>query len=292
MHPLELTNLTRLMQLTSGRSEVLVGLIDGPVAGDHPDLDRERIRVLNNGASGACTIANSVACRHGTLVAGVLMARRDSGAMAICPGCTLLVRPIFAESKPLAEEMPAASPDQLTEALRDCIRSGCRIVNLSAALVQPSTHGERHLTEALDEAGRRDVLVVAAAGNQGAVGSTAITRHPWVIPVAACDAQGRPLPYTNLGGSIGRRGLLAPGRGVSGLDAGGGVASFDGTSAAAPFVSATAALLWSEFPQRRASEVRLAVTQWSRARRSTIVPPLLNAWAAYQALAGRTRMAA
>jgi subtilisin family serine protease len=292
MDPLDLVGLPLLMARTHGLSEIVIGLIDGPVAIDHPDLDHERIRVLNNGANGACTIANSAACRHGTLVAGVLAARRGSGALAICPGCTLLVRPIFAESRPFIGEMPAASPDELVEALRDCIRFGVRIVNLSAALVQPSLSGERRLTEALDEAARRGVLVVTAAGNQGAVGSTAITRHPWVIPVAACDAQGRPLSYTNLGGSIGRRGLLAPGLGVNGLDAGGGVASFDGTSAATPFVSAAAALLWSEFPHRRADEVRLAVTQGTGARRSSIVPPLLNAWAGYQALAiGARRVA-
>jgi subtilisin family serine protease len=292
MDPLDLVGLLPLMARTHGLSEIVIGLIDGPVAIDHPDLDHERIRVLNTGANGTCTIANSAACRHGTLVAGVLMARRGSGAMAICPGCTLLVRPIFAESRPFIGEMPAASPDELVEALQDCIRSGVRIINLSAALVQPSLNGERHLTEVLDEAARRDVLVVTAAGNQGAVGSTAITRHPWVIPVAACDAQGRPLSYTNLGGSIGRRGLLAPGLGVNGLDAGGGVASFDGTSAATPFVSATAALLWSEFPHRCADELRLAVIQGTGARRSSIVPPLLDAWADYQALAVGARRVA
>ena len=170
MDPLALVGLPLLMARTHGLSEIVIGLIDGPVAIDHPDLDHEHIRVLNNGANGACTIANSAACRHGTLVAGVLAARRGSGATAICPGCTLLVRPIFAESRPFIGEMPAASPDELVEALRDCIRSGVRIINLSAALVQPSLNGERRLTEVLDEAARRDVLVVAAAGNQGSCG--------------------------------------------------------------------------------------------------------------------------
>jgi hypothetical protein len=65
-----------------------------------------------------------------------------------------------------------------------------------------------------------------------------------------------------------------------------------GTSAAAPFVTGTIALLWSAFPTAAAAQIKLAVTQGSRARRETITPPLLDAWAAYQLLAtthGRRR---
>ncbi len=207
----------------------------------------------------ACTVAESFACRHGTLVAGVLAARRGSGATAVCPGCTLIVRPIFTESAAGgAREMPAAEPAALAAALLECIRAGVRVINLSAALVRSSIKDERALIEALDFAARRDVLIVAAAGNQGGVGGTPITRHPAVIPVAACDGQGRPLAYTTLSGSIGRRGLLAPGVGVAGLNAAGGVASFNGTSAATPLVTGAIALLWSEFPLAAAADVRQA----------------------------------
>ncbi len=73
------------------------------------------------------------------------------------------------------------------------------MINLSASLVQPSGKGERELPEALDYALRRSVIVVAAAGNQAAVGATHITRHPWVIPVTvACDLQGRLLDYSRI----------------------------------------------------------------------------------------------
>ncbi|MBV8111318.1 MAG: hypothetical protein JO012_16295, partial [Hyphomicrobiales bacterium] len=50
-----------------------------------------------------------------------------------------------------------------------------------------TTHGERELGLALDMAARCGVIVVAAVGNQRIVGSSTLTRHPWVIPVAACD---------------------------------------------------------------------------------------------------------
>ena len=89
--------------------------------------------------------------------------------------------------------MPSATQGELAEAIGDCIDAGARVVNLSLALAQPSSRGERALEEALTRAVKRGVIVVAAAGNQSALGSSAITRHPWVIPVAACDGRGRPM---------------------------------------------------------------------------------------------------
>ena len=46
MNPLEVINLTSVMKLTSGRPEIVIGLIDGPVAMGHPDLTRESLREL------------------------------------------------------------------------------------------------------------------------------------------------------------------------------------------------------------------------------------------------------
>ncbi len=289
---LDLINLTPLMARTEGCAEVIIGLIDGPVALDHPALAPKRVRVLDDDAGGACNLATSAACRHGTLVAGVLVARRETGAAAVCPGCTLLVRPIFTESQKVMDDQPAASPGDLAVAIRDCIAAGATIINISAALLQPSLNGERALQEALDLAARRGVIVAVAAGNQGAVGGTAITRHPWAIAVAACDERGKLLSYTNLGGAIGRRGLLAPGKEIAGLDSAGGVASFSGTSAATPLVTGTAALLRSEFPRATGAQIRMALAHSSGPRRASVVPPLVNAWGAYLALAHTQRRVA
>jgi subtilisin family serine protease len=164
------------------------------------------------------------------------------------------------------------------------------VLNISAAIAQPSSKSERGLKEALDEAAKRGVIVVAAAGNQGTLGSTAITAHAWVIPVAACDLRGKPLDETNLGHSIGRRGLLAPGEKITSLGSDGEPLTFGGTSAAAPFVSGAIALLWSEFPDVSAGAMKLAVTGAHAWRRTGVVPPLLDAWGAYQSLlSGRER---
>ena len=284
MNALDLVKLTALMERSSGRPEIIVGLIDGPVAMNHPDLAGENIREIPGKLRGTCAPAASAACMHGTFVAGILCARRKSGAPAICPNCTLLVRPIFGDTILGNEQMPSATPEGLATAIIESIDAGARVINLSLALTQSSAKGQCELEEALDHTARRGVIIVAAAGNQGTIGSSAVTRHSWVIPVVACDLQGKPMSVSNLGGSIGRHGLRAPGDDIASLGAAGKPLRFSGTSVAAPFVTGTIALLWSAFPAASAAEVKRIITQASAPRRTTVVPPLLDAWTAYQVM--------
>jgi subtilisin family serine protease len=283
---LNLVQLAPLMNLISGGPEIVIGLMDGPVAMNRPDLAAEAVRGIGGGPHAECTRSSGAACIHGTFTAGILCAKRGSPAPAICPGCTLLVRPIFKESAAENGAMPSATPEELAKAIVECIKAGARVLNLSIAFAQPSSRGECELEEALDYAARLGIIVVAAAGNQGALGSSVITRHPWVIPVAACDLRGKPVGQTNLGSSVGRRGLLAPGEGVTSLGAEGAPLSLGGTSVAAPFVTGTIALLWSMFPRASVAEVKHAVMMSAYGRRrTTVVPPLLDAWASYQTMA-------
>jgi subtilisin family serine protease len=291
------------MQHTSGRPEVKIGLIDGPVLTRHPDLLGGQLKEIGGGNGASCTQVDSGACLHGTFVAGILAAKRASPAPAICPNCTLLIRPIFSETTFGREHMPSATPQELATAILDCINEGARVINLSLALAQPSTRGERVLDEAFNRALSRGALIVAAAGNQGTLGSSPIIRHPWVIPVVACDLRGRPINESNLGGTIGMRGLSAPGDSITSLGADGQLLTLSGTSMAVPFVTGTIALLWSEFPDATAAQIKLALmrqpinfrqgaviqtgrtpTQTYTPRRASIVPPLLDAEAAYQML--------
>ncbi len=285
MSPVELVRLPDLMRRGQGRPEITIALIDGPVARDLPDFAGAIIHEIPGKLKGTCARAETIACTHGTFVAGILAARRGSAAPAICPGCTLLLRPIFAESANSNGNMPSSTPEELAEAIVDSVEAGAKVINLSAALIEPSLKGENKLERALDYAAQRGAITVAAAGNQGIVGSSAITRHPWVIPVAACNLQGRPLGESNLGSSIGRQGLLAPGEQIASLGSNGKLQTFGGTSAAAPFVTGTIGLLWSEFPEARPSEVKLPVTLWSSRPHNSLVPPLLDAWVAYELLA-------
>jgi hypothetical protein len=87
-----------------------VGLVDGPIAMNHPDLTRDTIREVPGKMSGTCAKTNSAACLHGTFVAGILCAKRRTAAPALCPNCTLLAYPIFAETASDNTEMQSAAP--------------------------------------------------------------------------------------------------------------------------------------------------------------------------------------
>ena len=146
-------------------------------------------------------------------------------------------------------------------------------MTLSATLAQTITQRPAQLEGALDYAARRGVIVVAAAGNQGSIGSTPITRHPWVIPEIACDREGRPIGQSNLGNSIGRHGrvrlaIRSPALGPR------PTRHVRGANAAVPFVTGATALLWSVFPAATATEVKSAVMRAFAARRGTVVPPV------------------
>ena len=179
--------------------------------------------------------------------------------------------------------MPNAEPEALASAMIDCIRAGASILNLSISLAALSRSANDALAQALNYAASAGVLVVAAAGNDGTIYSSAITHHPWVIPVAACGQAGVPLGTSNLSPSLGRRGLLAPGDRITSLGPNGQPMTLSGTSFAVPFVTGSAALLWSVFPDASAAELKMAIVPQA-SRRAAIVPPMLDAAAAHQRL--------
>ncbi|MGW4892040.1 S8 family serine peptidase [Kitasatospora sp. NPDC004240] len=293
--PLEQVGLTPLMTRSAGRPEVAVGVVDGLIALDHPGLAGGRLRLLPGGVGAGhgghradCgRTGDPPSCRHGTFVTGLLSARRTSEPPGICPDCTFLVRPIFGLGPATGGNSrfaPAAWPEDLATAIVETVDAGARVLNLSVAPERPSSAGHRELEWALDHAADRGVITVVAAGNQGAVGTSVLTRHPWTVPVIAYDRRARPMNLSNLGGSIGVRGIGAPGEAVVGLGDGGRPMTLTGTSAAAPFVAGAVALLLSAFPSAPPAEVRSAVLRTGSGRRRTVVPPLLDAWAAYGAL--------
>lgn len=271
------------MARTPGIPDVVVGLIDGPVAVGHPDLTAENLQSIP-GMKSRCS-GDSPACRHGTFLAGILNAKRSSTAPGICPECTLLLRPVFSEWESASGELPCTSPVELAAAILDCVNAGARILNLSIAL-EDACREERELKEALDYAEGKQVIVLAAAGNQGAIGGSALTRHPWVIPVVACDLRGRLTAYSNNGGTLARKGISAPGEKIRSLGSGGQNFKVSGTSTATAFVTGAIALLWSELPRADGTVIKSAATGGRTAGRQRSCPPLLDAWRAFQRIRG------
>jgi subtilisin family serine protease len=275
--PVEATGLQYLMRMTAGDSSVAVGLLDGAVA-PHPDLEQSVIRRLDS-----TDAQSSRSTAHGTFVAGILASRRGSPAPSICPGVTLLVRSVFPEDGWVRSRVPGTSADVVAAAIVQCVDSGARLLNLSFALMHPYLDPEPCLEKVVSYAARRGVLVIAAAGNDGTVTSSAVARHMWLIPVAAFNINGRPIRSTNIGASVGRRGLGAPGEAIRSLAPERGYAVAGGTSIAAAFVTGAAALLWSLFPSATAADIKNALTP--PRSRSSVSPPFLDARRAYYLLA-------
>jgi subtilisin family serine protease len=294
MDPLNLVRVRSLMAISSGTPNVTIGLIDGPVDLSHPAFDGSKISAVNQSQIAACKNASSIACRHGTFITGILCAKRGLAAPAICPGCKLLLRPIFMEetadnsSKGINKEdivFPSTRPEELSEAITDVVDAGARIINLSLGLSASSLIRYPILQEAYDYARLHGAIIVAASGNQGNIGSISLLQNEWIIPVAACNEYGQLDPISNFGPSIGYRGLMAPGINITSTNSGGGYTKMSGTSFAAPFVTGSIALLWCIFSKATATElihaIRLADS--SRSHKS-IIPPLLNIEDTYRIL--------
>ncbi|MFC4056260.1 S8 family serine peptidase [Actinomadura syzygii] len=284
MESLSLVGLGPLMERSAGSPGIGVGIVDGPVLSGHPGLWGARVAGTPGGHKATCARPGHPACLHGTFIAGILAARRDSGAPAICPECTIYVHAVFTDHSGNGRT-PTATPEDIATGILACAAAGARVVNVSAAMDRPRPDHERRLVDALDHAARQGVLIVVAAGDDRTAGSSALTGHPWVLPVAAYDRTGRPMRGSNLGRSVGRRGLGGPGDRVTSLGPDGPPLARSGTSVAAPFVTGTIALLWSLFPTASAAEIRTAVT--ASGTRASFVPPLLDATAALQAMARR-----
>src|SRR5260370_18048058 len=72
LSPLDLVRLSALMERSQGRREIMIALIDGPVALSHPDLAGATIREIPGKLKGASTRPATMSCAHGALVAVLL----------------------------------------------------------------------------------------------------------------------------------------------------------------------------------------------------------------------------
>ena len=166
---LELTKLTELMARTSSSAAVKIGLIDGPVAAEHPDLTAGHLVPLFGPNRAACN-RPSVACLHGTFIAGMLAARRTSAAPGLCPGCTLLIRPIFTESTLSSDALPVTTPRELATAIIELCRKWCSR-DQSESCPDSPVHGR----SADVERRARPCTSTRRSRNRGCRKS----RHPW-----------------------------------------------------------------------------------------------------------------
>ena len=130
--------LEEVMSRTEGDPDVVVALLDGPVASGHPLLSAAHIRATAADGAQSCRATGSPACAHGTFIAGILVASRDSPVPGICPGCTLLSRPVFPERG--SDEHPSAFPPT-TLRTRSSTPFGAARGSYARPIRLPLTHG-------------------------------------------------------------------------------------------------------------------------------------------------------
>ena len=247
--PLDQTSFESTWPTTDGTG-VVVAVVDTGVRGDHEDLAGVVLPGLDLvGGSDGRIDPNG----HGTHVAGVIAAATQNGrgVSGAAPGVRILpVRVLAADGSGQSSDVAAG--------VVWAVEHGARVVNLSLGGTSPSDG----MRDAITYANAHGVLVVAAGGNGGAGANepTYPAAYDAAIAVAAVDANRARATFSSTGSYID---VAAPGVGVvstynSAVNA---YASSSGTSMAAPYASAAAALVVAANPQQSADHARALLEQ-------------------------------
>ncbi len=252
----------RAWQETTGRSDVVIAVVDSGLDLEHPDLV-DRIftnpgEIPDNGIDddgnglvddvhgwdvvGDDNDPSDPSVGHGTEVAGVAVASLNGfGISGVAPTATIL---------PIRACTTSCELFHVAWAITYATDLGADIINLSlGGFAQPGP-----LADAVDYAEAAGVLVVAAAGNTGTdIDGTSFVPadlpNANLVAVAATDVDDRLWEDSNYGRTSVE--MAAPGAGIvtTTLDSLGTHRTVSGTSFAAPHVAGTAALMLSLNPE-------------------------------------------
>ncbi|WP_341718588.1 type VII secretion-associated serine protease mycosin [Micromonospora sp. FIMYZ51] len=240
----------RLAPLATGAG-VTVAVVDSGVDRRHPQLAGRVLTgtdLLDPGGDGTLDCVG-----HGTGVASIIAAvPRDGIAFrGLAPDARIL--PVRVSEQQVVDGRGSGrtvGPDDLAQAIRWAVENGADVLNLSVVLYadHPAVRA------AVADAVARDVVVVAAAGNLHGNGDPRPypAAYDGVLGVGAVGADGMRAAFSQAGSYLD---LVAPGTDVLIAAPGRGHHQAEGTSYAAPFVAATAALLRQYRPELTATEV-------------------------------------
>jgi len=196
---------------------------------------------------------------HGTHVSGIIAAKRNndqgisglSDKIAIVP---LRVTGRVDETSDKDKLRYRSASRRIAKAIYYAARRRVDVINLS--LGWPSSMDTQFMRNAIREAARLNVLVVAAAGNNNSKANIFPCAYESVVCVGSVDIDGKVSRFSNYGGEVD---VLAPGDQivstipVSFIPLKLNLQGYDimsGTSQAAPYVSGVAALLKSIIMQK------------------------------------------
>jgi type VII secretion-associated serine protease mycosin len=237
---------------------VVVAVIDTGVRANHPDL---RGRVKKGWDFVSSDNSASDLNGHGTHVAGAIAAKKNNrrGIAGLAPSAKILpVRVLDANGN--------GNTLAVARGIVYAVNKGADVINLSLAGDRPDGQTRAAVAYAV----RKNVVVVAAAGNRGCGASaTYPAAYPNVIGVGAIDRYSRVDGYSQCGSYVD---VVAPGSSIAstmiyrshpalGCGYGTSYCRLSGTSMAAPYAAASAALLISRTKGKlRASKVRRIMT--------------------------------
>jgi type VII secretion-associated serine protease mycosin len=250
----QLLDLERVWPRSRGAG-VLVAVVDSGVDADHPQLSRPgKVRegrdfYLAGALPGAFDCVS-----HGTGVAGIIAADvvPGIGFHGVAPDADIL--PVRITDRDISDQGASLQidPQVVANGIRYAADQNAKVINLSLA----GLSNFPAIRDAVAYAVAKDAVVVAAAGNAQQDATTELPSYPAAYPgvlgVGAVDIDGARMSTSQVGPYVG---VVAPGSKVLAATRVGGHAYVDGTSFAAPFVAATAALVRSAWPQLSAAQV-------------------------------------
>ncbi|MGW0733541.1 type VII secretion-associated serine protease mycosin [Streptomyces sp. NPDC002851] len=234
-------------QESRGRG-VTVAVVDTGVRGSHPDLKGQLVKGkdVTNGSNPQLDVNG-----HGTRMASLIAGRghgpgNADGVMGLAPEAKIM--PIRASDG----EMGGFDERRWADGVRYAVDHGAEVINLSFVddAARPGSPG----AQAIAYAQENDVIVVAGVGNDGIDELEYPAKLPGVVRVGAIDESQNLWENSNYGSGIT---LIAPGENIVAADhtVPEEYSSASGTSDSSAFVSATAALVRSKFPDLTAGQV-------------------------------------
>lgn len=196
------------------------------------------VALMDTPLEGVETIEGETA-GHGTAMRSLILG--SSGpARGAAPGAQLLGFPVLdAEGK--------GSSFALAEAIVHAVQQGARVINMSLG-----SDGDSPLVrDAVTYAQGRNVVLVAAAGNEAVNRVSYPAAYEGVVAVASVDANGNHLYFSNRGKAVD---VAAPGFAVVAAWPGGKNVEVTGTSASTALVSGAVAALLSREPGLTANQ--------------------------------------
>ncbi|RHW43597.1 peptidase S8 [Neobacillus notoginsengisoli] len=220
--------------ISRGSKNITIALVDTGVDLDHPDLKNRIVRGYNvlkdnndpNDDNG-----------HGTHVAGIIASETNNGRGVAGITWYNKIMPVKAMGK-----KGYGTTFDIAKGIYWATDNGAKVINLSLGNYQPS----RALKEAIDYAYSRDVVLVAAAGNDHSRQRTYPASYPQVLAVSAIDHEGALAEFSNYGTYVD---VAAPGVYIPSTYFKKQYAALSGTSMASPHVAGLAGLIRSENPK-------------------------------------------